>query len=62
MQNSQLICLRQLFLLRASAEFGQARLCIRLGVGSQFFLCSHILIIVGWEGSHKGRPDNDDTL
>ena len=29
---------------------------------SQFFLCSHILIIVGWGGSHKGRPDNDDTL
>ena len=34
--NSQLICLRQLFLLRASAKFEPARLGLRLGVGSQF--------------------------
>ncbi len=35
MQDSKLICLWQLFLLRASAEFEQAQLRIRLGVGSK---------------------------
>ena len=35
MQDSRLICLWQLFLLRASAEFEQAQLRIRLGVSSK---------------------------
>ena len=55
--NSQLICLRQLFLLRASAKFEPARLGLRLGVGSQLFSLSQpLLIIGGWGARPKGDP------
>ena len=56
-KNSRLICLRQLFLLRASAKFEPARLGLRLGVGSQLFpLSQPLLIIGGWGARPKGDP------